>query len=67
MKRRLAVVTSVAAIAVAVSATPAAAGHECGPMNMKHGGSHGGMQNAMSHVAPQGAAGMFGAFANAPC
>ena len=69
MKRRLAVVTSVAAIAVAASASPAAAGHGCGATNMSHAGPSGGMANAMAHVEANGAngnAGMFGAVANRP-
>lgn len=69
MKRRLAVVTSIAAIAVAVSAAPAMAGHGCGATNMSHAGPSGGMMNAMGHVAANGANGndgMFGAIDNRP-
>lgn len=74
MKRRLAVVTSVAAVAVAVSATPAAAhpNHPphnpawCGAENMRSAYTH--MGTAMTqHTAPQGDIGMNRAVANAPC
>ena len=79
MKRRLAVVTSVAAIAVAANATPAAARPThptpnspsstnlwCGAENMRAAGSH--MAEAMmEHTAPQGDAGMYGAIANTQC
>jgi len=74
MKRRLAVVTSVAAVAVAVGATPAAAhpNHPphnpawCGAENMRAATIH--MRDAMVlHTAPQGDAGMMGAVENAPC
>ncbi len=74
MKRRLAVVTSVAAVAVAVSATPAAAhpNHPphnpawCGAENMRSAYTH--MKTAMTeHTAPQGDEGMEGAVANRPC
>ena len=74
MKRRLAVVTSFAALAVAVSATPAAADPNhpapdpdwCGAENMRRANPH--MATAMEeHTAPQGDAGMSGAVGNAPC
>lgn len=74
MKRRLAVVTSVAAVAVAVSATPAAAHPDhpphnpalCGAENMRSAYTH--MGTAMSeHTARQGDEGMGRAVANAPC
>ena len=78
-KRRFAVATSVAAVVVAVSATPAAArptnptpnspsptNQWCGAENMRAAGSH--MAEAMMlHTAPQGDAGMFGAIANTQC
>ena len=71
MKRRLAIVTSVAAVAVAVGATPAAAhpNHPphnpawCGAENMRAATTH--MRDAMVlHTAPQGDAGMMGAVEN---
>lgn len=73
MRRRLAVVTSVAAAAVALSATPAAADPNhpprdptwCGAENMRSANPH--MRIAMrDHTAPQGDAGMFGAVDNRP-
>ena len=74
MKRRLAVVTSVAVVAVTVSATPAAAHPDhpphnpawCGAENMRSAYAH--MGTAMtSHTAEQGDEGMEGAVANRPC
>lgn len=74
MKIRPAVVTCVAAVAVAVSATPAAAhpNHPphnpawCGAENMRAAYTH--MGTAMTeHTAPQGDEGMMGAVANRPC
>ncbi len=69
MKRRLATVTSVAAIAVAVAATPADAGHRedwCGAENMRHAGSH--MAYAMTyHTNQHGDDGMNAAVARTGC
>lgn len=74
MKRRFAVVTSVAAIAaVAVSATPAAAAPMtptgfCGASNMVNDNARPHMREAMAeHTAPQGDAGMFAAVARTRC
>lgn len=74
MKRRLAVVVSVAAVAVAVSATPAAAhrNHQrhnpewCGAENMRSAYTH--MKDAMmDHTNENGDMGMARAVGNAPC
>ena len=73
MNRRLAAVTSVVVVAVAVSATPAAAhpNHPrhnpgwCGAENMRSAYTH--MRDAMLyHTAQQGDDGMAGAVANRP-
>lgn len=74
MKRRLAVVTSVAAAAVALSATPAAADPDhpprdptwCGAENMRSANPHMGIA-MRDHTAQQGDDGMTRAVANAPC
>lgn len=75
MKRRLAVVTSIAAIAaVGVSAAPAAADQKptkngrCGAANMMNENARPHMLKAMAeHTAPQGDAGMFAAVARTSC
>jgi hypothetical protein len=74
MKRRLAVVTSVAAIAgLGVSAAPAAADQKpsrwglCGARNMVNPNALPGMMNAMGNTPVQGDTGMFGAVANTTC
>ncbi len=74
MKRRLAVVTSVAAIAVAASATPAAAdqkptpNNRCGAANMVNENSAPHMAQAMAlHTNEHGDAGMFAAVARTRC
>lgn len=74
MKRRLTAVASVAAIAVAVSATPAAAVQSptpnglCGAKNMVNENSRDAMITAMmEHTNPHGVAGMRGAVARTAC
>ena len=74
MKRRYAVLTSVAAIAaLAASATPAAAAPVtptgfCGARNMVNDNARPHMVEAMmEHTAPQGDAGMFAAVARTTC
>jgi hypothetical protein len=75
MKRRLAVVASVAAIAGAVTASPAAAGPNptpndgrCGAANMANENAAPYMAEAMNeHTDEHGDAGMFGAVANSSC
>lgn len=74
MRRRLAVVTSAVAVAVAITATPAAAHpnhppHDqawCGAENMSSAFTH--MSDAMfNHTHDNGDSGMAGAVGNAPC
>lgn len=73
MKRRLTAVASVAAIAVAVSATPAAGQSPtpnglCGAKNMVNENSRDAMITAMmEHTNPHGVAGMRGAVARTAC
>lgn len=74
MKRRLAVVSSIAAVALAVSATPAVADQKptpnglCGARNMVNEHSRDAMLTAMmEHTNYHGDAGMFAAVARTTC
>lgn len=74
MKRRLAMLSSVAAVALVVSATPAAAAQKptphglCGARNMVNEHSRDAMLTAMmEHTNHHGDAGMFAAVARTTC